>query len=140
MSSNDRPVSKMHSESERPESKSQLDRRSFVKASAALASASPAVAATNVFAETAKTPLTIGFPSSDSLVHPPEWESLNPGYWQIKDGRLRRRLKNIGDRARRTGFPFHYESKGNVMQTDYDPSLPSGIIYRRDVSLRGRYQ
>ncbi|MDG2128113.1 MAG: alkaline phosphatase D family protein [Fuerstiella sp.] len=75
----------------------------------------------------------------DSLVHSHEWESLNPGYWQVKDGVLRRRLINVGDRARSTGFPFHSATKGGVMQTMYDPSLPDGIIYRRDWKLAGEY-
>ena len=82
---------------------------------------------------------SITFPAVDSLVVPGEWESLNPGYWQIKNGALRRRLTNVGDRARKTGFPFHYMSAGGVMPTKYDPSLPSGMIYRRDLPLSGPY-
>ena len=119
---------------------SSIDRRKFVKQSAILVSAG-AVASTAATASAQRQPAVseIGFPADDSLVHPPEWESLNPGYWKIESGRLRRRLSNVGDRARRTGFPFHYESKGNVMQTDYDPSLPAGILYRRDQFLSGEY-
>ena len=80
------------------------------------------------------------FAREDSLYHGDDWESLNPGYWQIKDGSLRRRLTNYGDRARRTGFPFHYEThKKTVMPVDYDPSLPPGAIYRRDWNLTGNY-
>jgi len=79
------------------------------------------------------------FTGADSLVLGKGWESLNPGYWQIKNGALRRRLKNVGERARRTGFPFHSETRGKDMQTDYDPSLPVGIVYRNDWYLSGEY-
>jgi hypothetical protein len=80
------------------------------------------------------------FAREDSLYHGDDWESLKPGYWQIKDGSLRRRLTNYGDRARRTGFPFHYEThKKTVMPVEYDPSLPPGAIYRRDWILTGNY-
>ena len=83
----------------------------------------------------------LSFTGPDSLVHGPEWESLNPGYWQIKNGALRRRLKNIGDRARPTGFPYHSEThRKKKMETAYDPSLPHGILWRRDWKLSGNYQ
>ncbi|QDV45472.1 hypothetical protein Enr13x_53510 [Stieleria neptunia] len=119
---------------------SPIDRRQFVKRSAALASAGMTVAHAGLASAASKSGATeITFPRQDSLVHPPEWESLNPGYWKIENGRLRRRLSNVGDRARRTGFPFHSESKGGVMETEYDPSLPAGILYRRDHFLTGRY-
>ena len=76
------------------------------------------------------------FAGPDSLVHGPEWETLNPGYWQMKNGALRRRLKNYGDRARRTGFPYHYEThQRGKMETAYDPSLPLGILWHRKWKL-----
>lgn len=115
-----------------------VNRRKFVQQSVALASTGAAIVS-GPTADAAVNKQTIGFPKIDSLVHPPEWESLNPGYWKVEGGRLRRRLTNVGDRARRTGFPFHYESKGTVMETEYDPSLPSGILYRRDQYLDGKY-
>ena len=80
------------------------------------------------------------FKLPDSLVHPRGWETLNPGYWKIENGALRRRLTNLGDRARGTGFPFHYMSKGTTMRTDYDPSLHAGVIYRSDVRMQGDYK
>ncbi len=86
---------------------------------------------------------TDSFNRGDSLYHGEGWESINPGYWQIKDGTLRRRLSNVGDKARSTGFPYHYEShnrNGGKMPTDYDPSLPEGILWRRDWKLKGAYQ
>ncbi|MEM7394765.1 MAG: hypothetical protein AAF492_20730 [Verrucomicrobiota bacterium] len=87
-------------------------------------------------------PYTLAFNQPDSLVHGPEWESLNPGFWQIKGGALRRRIKNYGDRARSTGFPYHYETHGKnsgVMNTEYDPSLPPGVIYHRQWRLTGAW-
>ena len=117
-----------------------MDRRQFVKQSAILASAGVAVTrADRAGADIKPSVNKIEFPAQDSLVHPPQWESLNPGYWKVENGKLRRRLTNVGDRARKTGFPFHYESKGGVMETDYDPSLPTGILYRRDQFLTGKY-
>ena len=84
--------------------------------------------------------VSIDFARPDSLFHGDGWESLNPGYWQIKNQMLRRRLTNVGDRARRTGFPFHSATNGGVMKTEYDPSLPVGIIYRNDWKLNGAYR
>ena len=112
-----------------------MERRDFLKVTgtAAAAATLPTHAADH----------TIAFDGPDSLVHPPEWESLNPGYWQVKDGALRRRIKNYGDRARPTGFPYHYEThrrNEGKMPVDYDPSLPTGIIYRRDWKLRDAFQ
>ena len=113
-----------------------IRRREFLESSAA------AVAALGLTSRAGAAPTAVSQEISvvsDSLVHSLEWESLNPGYWQLKDGALRRRLTNIGDRARSTGFPFHSATKGGVMQTEYDPSLPDGVIYRRDWKLAGEY-
>ena len=59
-----------------------MKRRTFLKTSAASAIALPNLGYSQSGSKA-------GF---DSLVHGPEWESLNPGYWKIKDGALRRRL------------------------------------------------
>ncbi len=83
------------------------------------------------------------FNRPNSWYHGDMWESLNPGFWKIENKRLRRRLRNFGDRARRTGFPYHYEThgqNGGVMSVDYDPSLPHGVLYRRDWKLSGDYE
>ena len=80
------------------------------------------------------------FAGADSLYHGNEWESLNPGYWQVKDNALRRRLHNVGDRARGTGFPFHYYNQGRKMPTEYDPSLPGGILYRREWNMQSSFR
>ncbi|MEM7387079.1 MAG: hypothetical protein AAF514_19245, partial [Verrucomicrobiota bacterium] len=111
-----------------------MKRRSFLKASAAGSLVLPHLS----HARESFVSETFGRP--DSLVHGPEWESLNPGFWQIKDGALRRRLKNYGDRARRTGFPYHYEThQKRKMETEYDPSLSHGILWRRDWKLEGNF-
>ena len=36
------------------------------------------------------------FARADSLYHGSDWETLNPGYWKIENGALRRRLTNVG--------------------------------------------
>jgi hypothetical protein len=120
-----------------------MQRRNFLKTSAAGAGAAalPA-AALRQTAKAAALPGTLidDFARADSLHHGSGWESLNPGYWKIENGTLRRRLKNYGDRARRTGFPFHSETNtGEALETEYDPSLPQGVLWRRDWKLSGDY-
>lgn len=119
---------------------SDIERREFLKLStaAALLAAGGVASADGVTA--VEMTVVDDFTRDDSLYHGDAWESLNPGYWQIKDGALRRRLTNYGDRARNTGFPFHYEThKKTVMPVDYDPSLPHGAIFRRDWQLTGNF-
>ena len=121
-----------------------LDRRKFLAASAATAAvvaiSSPSVQADAVSqGSLLPTGKELQPGGEDSLYLGHQWESLNPGYWQIKDGTLRRRLNNYGDRARRTGFPFHGQTHGFNYQTEYDPSLPLGIAYRPQWFLDGRY-
>lgn len=113
-------------------------RREFIKASAAAASAIPVLSSVASSQDATGVQVT-SFATADSLVHGPEWESINPGYWKVSGGSLRRRLTNVGDRARRTGFPFHYLNRGQKMETEYDPSLPAGIIHLREWDLRGSY-
>ncbi len=88
---------------------------------------------------------TESFDRPDSLYHGDEWETLNPGYWRIQGKALRRRIHNFGDRARNTGFPYHYETHGSrlgsySMPVDYDPSLPPGLIWHRQWRLQGNYK
>jgi hypothetical protein len=122
-----------------------LDRRKFLAASAA----SAAVVAMNgrsVRADAVSgksllpTEKALQSCGEDGLYFGHQWQSLNPGYWQIKDAVLRRRLENYGDRARRIGFPFHGQTHGFDYQTEYDPSLPLGIAYRPQWFLEGRYE
>jgi hypothetical protein len=120
----------------------QIDRRKFIKVTGGAIAATAAVTSGISSEAHAATGKMIKFTGPDSLFHGTGWETLNPGYWQIKDGALRRRLKNYGDRARATGFPYHYEThkrSGGVMPMDYDPSLPPGAIYRKDWKLRGAW-
>ena len=117
-----------------------VDRRKFLKVTGGTVAATAAMSALPNVAQAE--PNVFTFKGPDSLCHGPGWETLNPGYWQIKNGALRRRIKNYGDRARSTGFPFHYEThkrNGGVMSTEYDPSLPPGVIYRRDWKLSGEW-
>ena len=113
-----------------------VDRRTFLRAAAATA----AIAAK----PTAKAH-TVTFDRPDSLYHGDEWESLNPGYWEVRDKALRRRIHSFGDRARKTGFPYHYETHGDrlgdySMPVDYDPSQPTGLIWHRQWRLDGNYR
>lgn len=80
------------------------------------------------------------FDRPDSLYHGDGWESLNPGYWKLQNNALRRRLKNIGDGNATDWFPWHWEThRGKPMPTERDPSLPTGLIWRRDWKLSGNY-
>jgi hypothetical protein len=117
----------------------EIDRRKFIKVTAATAAGAAVTVGIPGQPVGAK---EIAFSAVDSLYHGPGWETLNPGFWQIKGGALRRRIKNYGDRARATGFPFHYEThqrEGGVMPMEYDPSLPPGVIYRKDWKLNGEW-
>jgi hypothetical protein len=70
------------------------------------------------------------------------WEGLNLGYWKIENGAMRRVLSAVGDRARNTGFPYHYESQLNPdgkMPREYDPSLPMGTMWNRHWKLANDY-
>ena len=119
-----------------------IDRREFMKFTGGTIAAGAAISRVRPSTAVAADPNTVTFAGPDSLCHGPEWESFNPGFWQIKDGALRRRIRNYGDRARSTGFPFHYEThqrNGGVMSTEYDPSLPPSVLYRRDWKLRGSW-
>ncbi|MDB4664516.1 alkaline phosphatase D family protein [bacterium] len=79
------------------------------------------------------------FAGPNADFHGHQWQTLNPGYWKIESDALRRRLHNYGDRARRTGFPFHGETNGFEFKTEYDPSLPTGILYATEWDLDGDY-
>ncbi|MEE2684773.1 MAG: hypothetical protein VYB09_00565 [Planctomycetota bacterium] len=82
------------------------------------------------------------FLREDTFYHGDGWESLNPGYWKIEKNALRRRIRTRGDRARQTGFPYHYSThqrNGGVMNTEYLSSHPYGMLWRRDWSLSGGY-
>ncbi|MEO0415839.1 MAG: hypothetical protein AAF226_12910, partial [Verrucomicrobiota bacterium] len=118
------------------------DRRNFIKATATIGAS--AMLPKVLGKEDVSFSTVDSFDRADSLFHGAGWETQNPGYWQIKNKALRRRLKNVGERARRTGFPFH-SSKGSnpkgdgKMKTDYDPSLPAGILWRRDWKMNGSF-
>ena len=123
-----------------------IDRRKFIKQSAVTTSAVvtfPSFTSFGAPSNENKRQVLDNFQRPDSLNIGDSWESLNPGYWQIKNNNLRRRLKNVGDRARSTGFPYHYEThpekRGSKMEVEYDPSLPLGVIWNRDYKLTGDY-
>ncbi len=115
----------------------ELTRRQFLQTSAAVGAG--LAAAANAGGNAASASPVMTFSSPDSLYHGHQWQTLNPGYWQIKNGALRRRLVNYGDRARRTGFPFHAETHQFEYRTNYDPSLESGILYASAWDLKENY-
>lgn len=125
----------------RDDSGDDVNRRDFLKASVVTAAVTGSGIAPTVASRADPTPVVIDeFDRADSLYHGDGWESLNPGYWCMQDGALRRRLRNVGDRARATGFPYHWEThQHKPMPVDYDPSLPFGMIWRRDWKLAGNY-
>ena len=68
------------------------------------------------------------------------WESLNPGYWRIQDKTLKRRLLPDNDPLEVDWYPWHWETHFNQeMPVKHDPSLPFGMIWRRDWQLSGNY-
>ena len=119
-----------------------IDRRDFIKLTSGAIAAGALPSAGLAAGDEPDQTHSTKFDRPDSLYHGSDWETFNPGFWQVKDGALRRRNKNYGDRARATGFPFHYEThqrNGGVMPTDYDPSLPAGVIYQRQWKLNGAW-
>jgi hypothetical protein len=126
---------------------SNLTRRQFNKQAAAVASGVAALSAGSALAKPSDTiggnaVLLDDFQRDDTFYHGDGWESLNPGYWKIQDKVLRRRIRTRGDRARKTGFPYHYSThqrNNGVMETEYLSSPPYGMIWRRDWSLTGGY-
>ncbi len=114
-----------------------IDRRTFLQAATVTAVASVSTGTTRAH--------SVSFRRPDSLHHGDDWETLNPGYWSIRNNALRRRIHNFGDRARNTGFPYHYETHGDrlgshTMPVDYDPTLPPGLIWHRHWRLAGNYK
>ena len=124
---------------------SNLSRRDFLATSAAatsmaaIGSQSALGASTDLVTSQTVLNYTPTGANTFSFYHGHEWQTLNPGYWMMDDGVLRRRLVNYGDRARRTGFPFHAVSHGFEFKTEYDPSLPSGILYNPVWNLSDGY-
>lgn len=80
------------------------------------------------------------FERPDALHIGDQWESINPGYWQIQDESMRRRLTQRGNRHPGDWFPWHWEThRDRPMPVMTDPSLPYGMIWRRDWKLTGNY-
>jgi hypothetical protein len=130
----------------RPASKA-LTRRQFHHRTAAAAAvgsliASSVHAATPADSVGGDAVLVDDFQREDTFYHGDGWESLNPGYWKIEKKALRRRVRTRGDRARQTGFPYHYSThqrNGGVMNLEYLSSPPYGMLWRRNWSLTGGY-
>lgn len=124
-----------------------LNRRQFHTQAAAMASGVAALSTAKAAASPSdaiggNAILVDDFQRKDTFYHGDGWESLNPGYWKIADKRLRRRIRTRGDRARKTGFPYHYSThqlNNGVMDTEYLSSPPYGMLWRRDWSLTGGY-
>ena len=90
--------------SKKDKSDSKWTRREFVKGS--LAAGSVAGVSLKAQAGTPSTSLLSpsatlidNFERPDSLHAGDLWETLNPGYWKVENGALRRRLRNFGDQA-----------------------------------------
>ena len=76
--------------------------------------------------------------NSEFLGH--QWESLNPGFWHIQDQTLRRKLLPDNDPLEVDWYPWHWETHfQKEMPMESDPSLPFGMIWRRDWQLSGNY-
>ena len=115
-------------------SSADVNRRQFTKMSVAAAASAAMAGSADGAAESAGSSVVDNFERADSFYHGHGWESLNPGYWKLDGNALRRRIRTRGDKARRTGFPFHA-----YMETDYETRPPYGMIWRRDWKLSGNY-
>ena len=80
------------------------------------------------------------FKRSNSKYLGDEWESLNPGYWSIQNNALQRILLDSSDPLEVEWYPWHWETHlQQEMPINNDPSLPFGMIWRRDWQLSGNY-
>ena len=93
---------------------SKWTRRDFVKGS--LAAGSVAGASLKAQAGTSSaSPLAPSATLIDSFQRPDSlhagdlWETLNPGYWKLENGALRRRLRNFGDRVVPMQLPWDWQ-------------------------------
>ena len=89
-------------------------RREFVKGSVVAGS----LAGASLKAQQSATPasrlgpsatLVDDFQRPDSLHAGDLWETLNPGYWKLENGALRRRLRNFGDRVVPMQLPWDWQ-------------------------------
>ncbi len=121
--------------------KNKNPRREFIKQTSLSSAAITLFPVSQLFANTSDEgfPFVEKFTAPDTLYHGDQWESLNPGYWQVKNKAIRRKLVNVGDRARRTGFPYHYKTEGKSIDTSYDPTAPFGFLWRRDWYMKGSF-
>ena len=106
----------------------QPNRRDFARITAAAAAS-----ALSASAQPGKR-LIDDFERPDSFYAGDGWHSLNPGYWRIENKALRRQIHTRGERARKTGFPFH-----RYMETEYEFLPPYGMIWRRDWKLERNF-
>ena len=88
-------------------SSSNVNRRQFTKMSVAAAASAAIAGSADGAAVPPGATVVDDFKRADSFYHGHGWESLNPGYWKLEGNALRRRIRTRGDKARRTGFPFH---------------------------------
>ena len=80
------------------------------------------------------------FDRKDSDVLGDKWESLNPGFWQIKNNALRRKLPAPQDPIEVDWYPWHWDTHlDQDMPVDLDPSLPFSMLWRREWQLSGNY-
>ena len=80
------------------------------------------------------------FNRTDSEYLGDQWESLNPGAWQIRNNSLSRIPPSPEDPLEVDWYPWHWETHlEKNMPVDNDPSLPFGMIWRRDWQLSGNY-
>ncbi len=119
---------------------SSLDRRDFLKLSLSAAAAAGAARGPRLPDDEPAFEMVDNFDRPDGYFHGADWESLNPGFWKIQDHGLRRRLDHRGDDRPGHWFPWHWEThRSEPMPIEYDPSLPFGMIMRRDWKLSGSY-
>ena len=121
----------------------QLDRRSFSTGTLVAGTSALVGAGADTTAQEEPEVIVVDdFKRNDTFYHGDMWESLNPGYWKVQDNSLRRRVRTRGDRARATGFPYHYRThnrNNGVMDAEYITLPPYGMIWRRDWQLTGAY-
>ena len=115
-----------------------VDRRDFLKLTTSQVATGGTASAQEAVAQETGWVTVDDFGRPDSLYHGDGWETINPGYWKIASNSLRRKPRNLDDRNPTHHFPFHWESNHRQpIPVDVDPSLPLGMIWRREWKMRG---
>lgn len=98
-----------------------VSRRAFMATSAVTSAAAtlPIAISETGAAQSAAERGVYRFAGPNADFHGHQWQTLNPGYWKIEEGALRRRLQNYGDRSlQKETLSLEGDAKNAATQND----------------------